>query len=113
MLRIECPWCGLRDEEEFEFGGPSHVVRPAAEANDAQWSGYLFGRDNPKGVHFERWFHRYGCERWFNVARDTVTHVILAVYGMGEVKPSVNEHGLAAGEAVSTSPMDSAQAKFR
>ena len=28
MLRIECPWCGTRDEPEFAYGGESHISRP-------------------------------------------------------------------------------------
>ena len=27
-----------------------------------------------KGPQRERWYHAYGCRRWFNVARDSVTH---------------------------------------
>jgi sarcosine oxidase, subunit delta len=88
MLRIRCPCCGVRDETEFTFGGPSHVSRPATSASDHEWSQYLFARENPKGVHCERWCHSYGCGRWFNVARDTVTHQILAVYLMGEPRPA-------------------------
>ena len=37
-------------------------------------------RDNPRGVHLERWRHAYGCGCWFNIARHTVTHEVLAVY---------------------------------
>jgi sarcosine oxidase, subunit delta len=44
-------------------------------------------RSNPKGVHLERWRHVHGCGRWFNVARDTVSDAILAVYRMGEQPP--------------------------
>jgi len=88
MLRIHCPHCGVRDEPEFTFGGPSHVARPAEGASDRIWSDYLYGRDNPKGVHLERWCHSYGCGRWFNVARDTCSHEILAVYLMGESRPA-------------------------
>jgi sarcosine oxidase, subunit delta len=87
MLRIPCPWCGVRDEPEFTFGGPSHVARPAFDVTDGEWADYLFNRDNPKGIHYERWLHTHGCGRWFNVARHTVTHEILAVYRMGEGKP--------------------------
>jgi len=54
---------------------------------DAVWADYLFFRDNPKGVIFERWVHSHGCGEWFNVARDTVTHEILAIYPMGDPKP--------------------------
>jgi sarcosine oxidase subunit delta len=87
MLRIACPYCGVRDEPEFSFGGPSHVTRPGAEVSDEAWSDYLFNCDNPQGLHYERWLHAYGCGRWFNLARDTVSHEIHAVYRMGEPKP--------------------------
>ena len=83
MLRIPCPFCGLRDEPEFSFGGPAHVPRPPYAADDAVWTEYLFTRDNRVGVHFERWCHTYGCGRWFNMARDTQTHAILKTYPMG------------------------------
>jgi len=89
MLRIPCPFCGVRDEPEFRFGGPSHVQRPTPEVSDFEWTNYLYGRDNPTGVHFERWCHSYGCGRWFNVARNTLTHEIHAVYRMDEPRPAV------------------------
>jgi sarcosine oxidase delta subunit len=60
------------------------------DVSDAKWSDYLFNRDNPKGVNFERWYHRYGCRRWFSVARHTVTHEILSVYEIGETKPELD-----------------------
>ena len=95
MLLIECPWCGPRGEEEFSFGGEAHLVRPPAPEgeSDAQWADYLFMRSNPKGLHRERWVHTFGCRRWFNVARDTVTHEIRAVYRMGEKPPAVPGDG--------------------
>ena len=89
MLRIPCPWCGTRDESEFRFGGESHVERPGLEVTDAEWADYLFNRENPKGLHYERWCHSYGCSQWFNVVRDTVTHEIHAVYKMGQPKPNL------------------------
>jgi heterotetrameric sarcosine oxidase delta subunit len=89
MLQIPCPYCGCRDESDFSFGGESHVSRPLPDSSDAEWSDYLFNRENPKGIHFERWLHSYGCGRWFNLARDTVTHEIYAAYKMGEPKPDL------------------------
>ncbi len=90
MLLIPCPWCGLRDEPEFRCGGESHIVRPDPDAaGDAEWAAYLFDRRNAKGTSFERWHHRHGCGRWFNVARDNVSHEILAVYGMTDPKPEL------------------------
>ena len=88
MLLIPCPYCGVRDEPEFTFGGPSHVTRPGLDAADADWTGYLFIKENPKGIHHERWCHSYGCGQWFNIARHTVTHEIIAIYRMGESRPS-------------------------
>ncbi len=86
MLRIKCPWCGERDQTEYQFGGEGHITRPEnpAMAGDAEWADYLFYRENPMGIHYERWVHSYGCRQWFNVARNTVTHEIIEVYKMGE-----------------------------
>lgn len=85
MLRIQCPWCGTRDQTEFRYGGQAHIARPAdpAQADDRQWADYLFYRDNAQGLHYERWVHAWGCRQWFNLARDTVTHEILRIYAMG------------------------------
>ncbi len=87
MLQIPCIHCGPRDESEFTCGGTSHMVRPGLEQSDATWGEYLFFRDNPKGLHLERWRHTYGCGRWFNVARHTVTHEIFSVYAMTDPPP--------------------------
>jgi sarcosine oxidase subunit delta len=73
----------VRDEPEFAFGGPAHLVRPSPSVDDAVWTRYLFARDNPAGVHHERWLHAYGCGLWFDVARDTTTHEFRAVYERG------------------------------
>src|SRR6266446_5069193 len=59
MMQLKCPWCGLRDESEFVCGGTTHLIRPDAAASDATWGEYLFFRDNPKGVHRERWRRAY------------------------------------------------------
>ena len=85
MLIIPCPYCGPRDEIEFACGGEAHIARPLAKntITDAEFADYLFIRDNPKGVFLERWRHSAGCRRWFNLARDTVTHEIIEVYPMG------------------------------
>ncbi|GJL81185.1 MAG: sarcosine oxidase subunit delta [marine bacterium B5-7] len=82
MLKIECPWCGVRDQSEFSYGGEAHIVRPENPdaLSDEQWGDYLFFRDNTKGVHREQWCHGAGCRRWFNAVRDTVTYRIMAVY---------------------------------
>jgi sarcosine oxidase, subunit delta len=87
MMQIPCIHCGPRDENEFICGGTSHISRPALDASDETWGEYLFFRDNPKGVHRERWRHSFGCGRWFNVIRDTVTHEILKTYAMTESAP--------------------------
>jgi sarcosine oxidase, subunit delta len=89
MLLIHCPHCGPRAEIEFRCGGESHISRPGphTEVSDEVWANYLFYRSNPKGAHRERWLHFAGCGRWFNVARDTVTHEISQTYLMGEIGP--------------------------
>jgi len=95
MLKIDCPWCGSRTEDEFTCGGQSHIARPAdpAAVSDREWADYLYQRINPKGVHYERWRHTYGCRQWFNVARHTVSHEVLVVYRMTDTKPVITEEG--------------------
>jgi heterotetrameric sarcosine oxidase delta subunit len=95
MLLITCPWCGPRDEVEFTCAGEAHIVRPAEPAflTDEQWADYLFMRKNVKGLHYERWIHSAGCRRWFNAARDTVTHEFHATYKMGESPPPAGAKG--------------------
>ena len=58
------------------------------DLSDAEWADYLFMRDNPKGVHAERWRHLHGCARFFNVLRDTRDDSILATYRAGEPRPA-------------------------
>ena len=96
MLLIPCPWCGPRDDEEFHYGGEAHVLRPAdpGTLGDEAFVEYLFLQQNPKGPHLERWSHRHGCRRWFNMLRDTATNEIIEVYPIGEKPRS------AAGRAV-------------
>lgn len=89
MLQIDCPYCGTRDEVEYSYGGEAHVTRPEPDVNDDAWSDYLFNRGNPKGIHYERWSHTFGCGQWFNIARSTITHEIHAVYEMGRPPPEV------------------------
>jgi heterotetrameric sarcosine oxidase delta subunit len=85
MLLIACPWCGPRDEIEFSCGGQASIERPGppGSVSDAAWADYLFFRDNPNGVHVERWRHAYGCGRWFTLHRSTATHEIVSATGTG------------------------------
>lgn len=89
MLMITCPWCGPREQSEFAYGGEAHIARPRdpGALDDAQWADYLFMRTNPRGRHLEQWAHAFGCRRWFNVERDTVTYRITSVYKPGEAPP--------------------------
>lgn len=88
-MQIDCPWCGHRPENEFHCGGTTAIARPTLECSDETWGAYLFFRDNPKGAHAERWRHTYGCGQWFNAVRDTVTHDVLAIYGISDPKPGL------------------------
>jgi sarcosine oxidase subunit delta len=91
MLLIDCPYCGLRPELEFSYGGQAHIARPRdpASLDDPAWAGYLYMRQNTRGVHAERWRHVRGCARFFNALRDTTTDRFLATYRVGEPAPAV------------------------
>jgi heterotetrameric sarcosine oxidase delta subunit len=74
-MLIPCPVCGLRDHEEFTYGGDATVVRPdIADADPAHWAAYVYDRENPRGNHREYWHHVHGCRAWMIAERNTETH---------------------------------------
>ena len=80
-MRIHCPHCGPRAQEEFAYYGDATPQRPdpAASAADDKFYEYVYLRDNPDGAHREHWYHANGCQTWLIVERDTRTHAIAAV----------------------------------
>ncbi|MBJ6370567.1 sarcosine oxidase subunit delta [Sedimentitalea arenosa] len=77
-MRITCPLCGERDRREFYYQGAAVLLeRPAFDASDEAWDGYLHLRDNPAGKTRDLWYHEAGCGAWVVVTRDTVTHAVL------------------------------------
>src|SRR5262252_5343326 len=76
MLRIPCPWCGPRDEVEFRYRGDATRTRPGADAALADFTAYVYTRDNPLGWHLEWWLHTGGCRKLLKVLRHTMSHEI-------------------------------------
>jgi len=77
-LQIPCPHCGLREYSEFGFGGEVRELEsPDLERDFAR----VYLNDNAPGPQLERWFHAYGCRRWFTIERDTLTNRILEAAG--------------------------------
>ncbi len=81
MLTLTCPYCGISAEEtELHAGGEAHLKRYGPGSSDDEFESYMFDRKNPKGVHFERWRHVYGCGKWFLAARCTATLQVFGTY---------------------------------
>ena len=88
MLTLTCPYCGVAAEEtELHAGGEAHLHRAGPDASDEAFESYMFLRENPKGVHFERWRHAHGCGKWFHAARDTVTMEVFGTYPAQVTEP--------------------------
>ena len=89
-MRIDCPYCGLRDSREFTVLGDAAPRRPDANdpAASSLFQSYVYERDNPAGPHRELWYHGPGCQAWLVVTRDTRTHRIEKVE---PVKPRARE----------------------
>jgi heterotetrameric sarcosine oxidase delta subunit len=79
VLRIPCPWCGVRDETEFRYRGDASLPRPGTEGGVAEYSACTYERTNPRGWHVEWWLHVGGCRQLLKLVRHTVTHEIHAV----------------------------------
>ena len=80
-MRISCPYCGERSNDEFSYRGDASAVRPDPDRADAAqaFHDYLYPRDNPAGPLRELWYHAAGCHAWLVVTRDARTHEITAV----------------------------------
>jgi len=90
-MRIECPYCGGRDHDEFSYGGDASKVRPAYDDADLdRWYEYVFLCQNPRGRHEEYWQHSNGCRQWLRVERDTLTHEIFSVRPSAATQPDAN-----------------------
>lgn len=83
-MKLHCPHCGERPENEFTYGGDATVTRPVefTEESRGDWMNYVYYRDNPRGMHTEFWYHSSGCRAWLKVQRDTMTHEIHSVESM-------------------------------
>ncbi|MFQ5438637.1 MAG: sarcosine oxidase subunit delta [Paracoccaceae bacterium] len=88
MLILRCPYCNVDvDETDLTPGGEAHLKRAGPGSDDATFESYLFWRKNPKGVHFERWRHSFGCTKWFHAARNTATLEVYGTYSAQTPKP--------------------------
>ncbi|MEY4306318.1 MAG: hypothetical protein RIT52_2493 [Pseudomonadota bacterium] len=88
MLILECPYCGVKAEEtELTPGYEAHLKRFGPGATPEEFEAYMFARKNPKGVHFERWRHAYGCGKWFLAARCTATLEVFGTYPAQSSEP--------------------------
>ena len=88
MLTLTCPYCGIAaDETELSPGGQAHLTRFGPGASEEDFESYLFMRETPKGVHFERWQHSNGCGKWFHAARCTATVEVFGTYSAQTTEP--------------------------
>ncbi|MCY4446312.1 MAG: sarcosine oxidase subunit delta [Rhodobacteraceae bacterium] len=88
MLKLKCPYCQVEaDETELTNHGEAHIVRKGPGTSDEEFEAYMFLRDNPRGIIFERWRHAMGCGKWFHVARCTNTLEVFGTYSAQTLKP--------------------------
>jgi sarcosine oxidase subunit delta len=82
-MRIPCPYCGPRGNQEFLYRGGADPHRPQNDDAGA-WHDYVYLRDNPADVHREYWQHVHGCRIWLIVTRDTRSHAVLGAEAAGQ-----------------------------
>lgn len=80
MRRLDCPFCGPRELEEF------HFLKTRAEP-DATPFGDVYQRINRVDASSEHWQHVSGCRAWLLVTRNPSTGEVLDVKRLSEVAP--------------------------
>lgn len=79
MIRIDCPFCGVRDHSEFSYGGDASIQYPPLDGTLEEWHDAVFMRENIRGMQSETWQHVGGCRLWLVVERCTISHEIASV----------------------------------
>jgi methylglutamate dehydrogenase subunit B len=90
---LGCPNCGPRDVNEFAYAGEI-TFRPKESPSLRDLTDYIYFKRNVAGVQREWWYHRLGCELWFQADRDTRTNEVLRTW----VPTAEAATGAAAGE---------------
>ncbi|MDR0673589.1 MAG: sarcosine oxidase subunit delta [Zoogloeaceae bacterium] len=79
MKLMTCPINGARPISEFNYGGLLRSMPDPDTASDAEWSNYVFNRDNAPGIKREWWRH-IPSNTWFIAERDTEKDVVLRTW---------------------------------
>jgi heterotetrameric sarcosine oxidase delta subunit len=97
---LPCPNCGPRDVNEFSYAGEV-TKRPKQSPTLRELTSYVYFRENVAGVQREWWYHRFGCEVWFQAERDTRTNEVIRV----EIPSASPREGIAAHGVTETPDM--------
>jgi heterotetrameric sarcosine oxidase delta subunit len=76
VRRLECPFCGPRELEEFLFH--KTLAEPAASPFAA-----VYERSNRVDLSVEHWQHLHGCRAWLLVRRNPSNNDVLEVRMLG------------------------------
>ena len=78
-MRLQCPYCGVRELDEFEFRRIVEDPQPEEPGgNEAAYS-ELYERTNRVDSSREYWQHARGCRAWLVVHRNPSTADVLEV----------------------------------
>ena len=80
MKRLECPFCGPRELEEFLFH--KTLAEPGADP-----CAEVYARTNRLQLSREHWQHLHGCRAWLLVHRNPATNDVLEVRLLGGQGP--------------------------
>lgn len=83
MKLMPCPLNGLRDINEFVYGGEVREMPDPRTCTDGEWTDYVFMTDNRLGVVREWWLHA-PSGYWFIAERHTGSDEILRTYDPAE-----------------------------
>lgn len=88
MKQMTCPLNGLRNMDEFIYGGPLKSM-PATDAPAQAWADYTFGEDNAEGRVFEWWLHT-PSSFWFIAERDTVSDEVIRTMAFADLQATAS-----------------------
>ena len=85
MKQLHCPLNGLRNIDEFVYGGEYHPDEAAAEIDARAWARQVFFHRNCAGLVIEWWCHAPSAY-WFLAERDTRSNTVVRTFPAAELR---------------------------
>lgn len=97
MARIACPYCGERDQSEFERLCDGFETWPTLDADPAAWFRAVYVSEAPARARSELWRHAQGCRSVLRVSAAASADASSVLYASNAMEAALRRTDAATG----------------